>query len=86
MDKVLEQYYSMVKPVSRTADDFILGQYVAQQRINEDKNKKDKKGLDKSFADVLQCICNEKAEEQQDRDVRLTSKELYDVFRQQNNL
>lgn len=85
MDKVLEQYYSMVKPVSKTADEFILGQYVAQQRI-EAKNKKDKKGLDKSFADVLQCICNEKAEEQQNKDVRLTSKELYDVFRQQNNL
>jgi hypothetical protein len=85
MDKVLEQYYSMVKPVSKTADDFILGQYVAQQRI-EAKNKKDKKGLDKSFADVLQCICNEKAEEQQDNDVRLTSKELYDAFKQQNNL
>lgn len=84
MDKVLEQYYSMVKPVSKTADEFILGQYVAQQRIKA-KNK-DKKGLDKSFADVLQCICNEKAEEQQNKDVRLTSKELYDVFRQQNNL
>lgn len=85
MDEVLEQYYSMVKPVSKTADEFILGQYVAQQRIKA-KNKKDKKGLDKSFADVLQCICNEKAEEQQDRDVRLTSQELYDAFRQQNNL
>ena len=85
MDEVLEQYYSMVKPVSKTADEFILGQYVAQQRIKA-KNKKDKKGLDKSFADVLQCICNEKAEEQQDRDVRLTSKELYDAFKQQNNL
>ena len=85
MDEVLEQYYSMVKPISKTADEFILGQYVAQQRI-EAKNKKDKKGLDKSFADVLQCICNEKAEEQQDKDVMLTSKELYDVFRQQNNL
>ena len=85
MDEVLEQYYSMVKPVSKTADDFILGQYVAQQRI-ETKNKKDnKKGLDKSFADVLQCICNEKAEEQ-DGDVKLTSKELYDAFKQQNNL
>lgn len=84
MDEVLEQYYSMVKPVSKTADEFILGQYVAQQRI-EAKNKKDKKGLDKSFADVLQCICNKKAEEQ-DKDVRLTSKELYDAFRQQNNL
>ena len=84
MDEVLEQYYSMVKPVSKTADEFILGQYVAKQRI-EAKNKKDKKGLDKSFADVLQCICNEKAE-QQGEDVRLTSKELYDAFKQQNNL
>lgn len=86
MDEVLEQYYSMVKPISKTADEFILGQYVAKQRIDEAKNKKDKKGLDKSFADVLQCICNEKAEEQQNKDVRLTSKELYDVFKQQNNL
>ena len=85
MDEVLEQYYNMVKPVSKTADEFILGQYVAQQRIKA-KNKKDKKVLDKSFADVLQCICNEKAEEQQGEDVRLTSKELYDAFRQQNNL
>ena len=85
MDEVLEQYYSMVKPVSRIGDNFILGQYVTQQRI-EAKNKKDKKGLDKSFADVLQCICNEKAEEQQGEDVRLTSKELYDAFRQQNIL
>ena len=53
MDEVLEQYYYMVKPVSRVGDEFILGQYTAKQEAEKHNKKKFQETLDKEIENVL---------------------------------